>query len=64
MKDIKKTPSEVKDRVGAELAVETYLVILCFTTKPSTSNILKNLVINSNYHSFYSTRESNTKKEK
>ena len=63
MKIIKKNPSKVKDRVGAELEVNTDLVMLCFTTIPSTSNKLKNLVINSIYHSSYSTREFNTKKE-
>ena len=53
----------VKDRVGAEVAVDSDLVMLCYTTIPSTSNTLKNLVINSNYHSSYSTQEFNTKKE-
>ena len=37
--------------------------MLCFITIPSTSNTLKNLLINSNYHSSYSTIELNTKKE-
>ena len=53
---LKNLPSEVKDRVGAELAVNTDLVMLCFATIPSTSNTLKNLLINSNYHSSYSTQ--------
>ena len=52
----KKLSSKVKDRVGAELAVNTDLVMLCFTTIHSTSNTLKNLLINSNYHSSYSTQ--------
>ena len=60
---LKKLPSKFKDRVGAELAFNTDLVMLFFTTIPSTSNKLKNLVINSNYHSSYSTQEFNTKKE-
>ena len=59
---LKKLPSKVKDIVGAELKVNTDLVMLCFTTIPSTSNTLKNLVINSNYHSSYSTQEFNSKK--
>ena len=42
----KKLPSMVKDRIGAELKMNTDLVMLCFTTIPSTSNKLKNLVIN------------------
>ena len=52
----KKLPSKVKERVGAELKINTGLVMLCFTTITSTSNKLKNLVINSNYHSSYSTQ--------
>ena len=53
----------VKERVGAEVKVNTYLFMLCYTTITSTSNTLKNLVINSNYHSSYSTQEFNTNKE-
>ena len=52
----------VKERVGSEVKVNTDLVMLCYTTITSTSNTLKNLVINSNYHSSYSTEEFNTKK--
>ena len=63
MKNIKKLPYQVKDRVGAELAVDTYLVMPCFTTIPPTSNTLKKLLVNSNYHSSYTTQEFNTKKE-
>ena len=37
--------------------------MLCFTTIPSTSNTLKNLLINSNYYSSYTTKGFNTKKE-
>ena len=43
---LKKLPLIVKERVGAELKVNTDLVILCCTTITSTSNTLKNLVIN------------------
>ena len=53
----------VKERVGAELKVNTDSVMLFYTTITSTSNTLKNLVINSNYHSSYSTEELNTKNE-
>ena len=63
MKNIKKFPSEVIDRVGAELEVNTDSVMLFFTTIPSTSNTLKNMLINSKYHSSYTTQEFNTKKE-
>ena len=37
--------------------------MLCFTTITSTSNTLKNLLINSNYNSSYTTQEFNAKKE-
>ena len=53
---LKKLPSEVKDRVGAEIQVDTDLIMLCFTTIPSTSDTLKNLLVNSNYHSSYTTQ--------
>ena len=53
----------VMERVGAEVKVNTDLVMLCYTTIISTSNTLKNSVVNSNYHSSYSTEELNTKKE-
>ena len=53
-----------KEIVGAEVKVNKDLVMLCYTTITSTSNTPKNLVINSNYHSSYSTQEFNTKKEK
>ena len=41
---LKKLPVRVKDRVGAELKVNSYLVMLCYTTITSTSNTLKNLL--------------------
>ena len=47
---LKRLPSQVKDRVGAEVAVNSDLVMLCYTTIPSTSNKLKNLLVNSNYN--------------
>ena len=53
----------VKYRVDAEVAVYSDLVMLCYTTIPSTSNTLKKLLFNSNYHSSYTTQELNTKKE-
>ena len=53
----------VKEIVGAEFKVNSDLVLLCYTTITSTSNTLKNLLINSNYHSSYSTETFNTKDE-
>ena len=63
MKKILKIPSLVKYRVGAEVSVDSELVLLCYTTIPSTSNTLQNLLVNSNYQSSYTTQEFNTKKE-
>ena len=37
--------------------------MLCYTTIPSTSNTLKNLLFNSNYHSSYTNQEFNDKRE-
>ena len=37
--------------------------MLCYTTISSTSNTLKNLLVNSNYNSSYTNQELNTKKE-
>ena len=53
----------VKERFGAEVKVNSDLVMLCYTNITSTSNTLKNLVINSNYHSSYSTEKFNAKNE-
>ena len=61
--NLKTLPVRVKDRVGAELKVNSDLVMLCYTTITSTSNTLKNLVISSNYHSSYSTEKFNTENE-
>ena len=46
----KKLPLLVKDRVGAEVKVNSDLVMLCYTTITSTSNTLKNLFISRDYH--------------
>ena len=60
---IHKPPILVKQRVGAEVKVNSDLVMLCYTSVISTSNTLKNLVIGSNYRSSYSTKTFNTEKE-
>ena len=46
----KEPPVKVKERVGAELKVNTDLVMLCHTTITSTSYIQKNLYISRDYH--------------
>ena len=37
--------------------------MICSTTIPKTTNTLKNLFVNSNYHSSYTNQEFNDKKE-
>ena len=61
--NLKILPSQVKDRFGAEVTINLYKVMLCYTTIPSTSNTLKNFLVNSNYHSSYTNHELNNKKE-
>ena len=56
---LKKNPVKVKDRVGAQLKLNTDLVMLCHTTITSTSYTLKNLYISRDYHSSYSTDNFN-----
>ena len=60
---LKTLPVRVKDRVGAELKVNSDLVILCYTTITSTSNTPKNLFISKDYHSSYSTDNFNNQKD-
>ena len=43
----------VKYIVGAEVTINSDKVILWYTTNPYTSNTLKNLLVHSNYHSYY-----------
>ena len=47
---LKILPVKVKDTVGAEVKVNSDLVMLCYTTMTSTSNTLKNLFISKDYH--------------
>ena len=62
-KKLKRLPSQVKDRFGAEVTVNSDKVMICFTTIPYNSNTLKNLLVHSNYHSSYTNQELNDKKE-
>ena len=59
---LNKPPLLAKQRVRAEVEVNSDLVMLCKTTLIPTSNTLKNLVISSYYHSSYSTEKLNTEK--
>ena len=55
--------AQVKDSVGAEVTINSEKFMLCYTTIPSISNTLKNLSVNSKYHSSYTNQEFNDKKE-
>ena len=60
--NLKTLPVRVKDRVGAELKMNSDLVMLCYTTITSTSNTLKNVYISKDFHSIYSTDNFNNQK--
>ena len=60
---LKTLPVRVKDRVGAELKVNSDLVMLCYITITSTSSTLKHLYFGGYYHSSYSTDNYNDHKE-
>ena len=52
-KKIKKITSEIKDIIGAEVTDSSDKVMICSTTIPSTSNTLKNLLVNESSHYSY-----------
>ena len=54
--NLKRLPSEVKDRVSSEVTVNSEKVMICYTTIPSTSNTLKNFLVNANSHSSYTNK--------
>ena len=54
--NLKIIPYQVKDRVGTEVPVNSDPVMLCYITIPSTSNTLKKLQVNSDYHSSYTNK--------
>ena len=51
--NLEKLPSEIKDRIGAEVTDNSEKVMIFFTTVPSNSNTLKNLLENASSHSSY-----------
>ena len=60
---MKKLPSEVKDRVYAEVTDNLKKFMICYTTITSTSNTLKNLLVNASFHYSYTQREFTDKKD-
>ena len=51
--NLEKLPTEVKQRVYAKDIDNPDKFMICSTTIPSTSNTLKNLEVNSSFHSSY-----------
>ena len=54
--NLKRLLSEVKDRVVAEVTKNSEKFMICSTTIPSTSNTLKNLLVNASSHSSYTKK--------
>ena len=54
--NLERLTSEIKDRIGAEVTYNSDKVMICSTTIPSTSNTLKNLLVNSSSHSSYTKK--------
>ena len=55
-KHLKRLPSEIKDRVGAEVTDNSDKIMICSATIPSTSNTLKNLLVSAIFHSSYTNK--------
>ena len=62
-KNLERLPSEIKDRIGAEVTYNSDKVIICSTRIPSTSNKLKNLLVNSSSHYSYTKKYSMIKRK-
>ena len=56
LKKIERLPCEIKDIIGAEVKFNSDKFMICSTTIPSTSNTLKNLLVNPNSHSSYTNK--------
>ena len=57
-----KHPNKVKQRIHAEETKNSDKVMTCINTITSTSNTLKNLLVNKKIHSSYIQKEFNDKK--
>ena len=60
--NLAKLPNDLKQIIHAEETDNSDKAMTCINTIPSTSNTLKNLVVNISLHSFYIQREFNDKK--
>ena len=61
--NLAKLPDDVKQKIHAKVTDNSYKVMRCINTIPSTSNTLKNLVVNKSLHCSYIPTEFNDKKE-
>ena len=61
--NLEKLPSEVKDKIYAEVTDHSEKVVICSTTITSTSNTLKNLFVDAISRSSYIQNEFNDKKD-
>ena len=61
--NLEKLPNEVKYKIHAEDTDNSEKVMTCTTRITSTSNTLKNLVVNKSFHSSYIQRKFNYKKD-
>ena len=61
--NLEKLLNDVKQRINAEETDNSDKFMTCINTIPSTSNTLKNLMVNKSLHSSYIKTESNDKKK-
>ena len=59
--NLSKLPNDVKQRINAEETDHSDKVVTCINIITSTSNTLKNLVVNKSLHSSYIQTEFNDK---
>ena len=59
--DLAKLPNEINQRIHAGETYNSYSVVTCINTIPSTLNTLKNLLLNKKLHSYYIQTEFNEK---
>ena len=62
-RNLEKLPSDAKNRIYAEVTDNSDKVMICSTTITSTSNTLKNLLVNASSHSSYIQKQFNDKKD-
>ena len=63
LKQFRKLPSEIEDRIDADVTDNSDKVTICSTTISSTSNTLNKLLVNTSPSSSYIQKQFNDKKE-